>query len=226
MAALVNFEPSLPDLVDALPSWWATQLPGSELAILLQVVGELMDDLAAAADTIAADMALTTATADGLQSEWALLWGLQNEQLPPTRDALQTYIKQRAGDDGSTNALLGILVGILSNPSNAAGTVLTFPASGGLTFPADGSGLVLFETGVAPISHLVFPGDGSGLTFPASGGITFPSQGWVEVIQSLSDYTLTVQVKNWLSFDRAAFGRAVQRARPSHFQKPTIVEVA
>lgn len=183
-----TFPPALELLVDALPTWWATDLPTSEISILLQAFGELADELAVAFEQIYLDQTLETASGSALQSQWAVIYGVSNEQLPPTVDALRGYLQARAADDGSTIALENTLLALLSNPAN--GTLST----GALTFAIDGSGLTL-------------PADGSGLAFPAAPDLT--------IIEHLADHLLEVDVKTTLIFDRGAFDRAVNRARPA-----------
>lgn len=213
------------ELEDALPAWWKQATPGTALYDLVEVVGGIGDELAAALTTIFDDQFLATASDAAMRSEWGLLYGADNEDLALNAGNLRAYLQQLASEDGSTRALIAALTKLVDVPANNVGTVLTFdPGGAGLTFPADGSGLTMFEPTV-PLTGLTFPADGSGLTFPGDGsGLTFPARGRVEVVETFAEYKLTVRVLEILVFDRPAFARAVARFRQAHVLPPTIVE--
>lgn len=224
------FDAALEDLQDNLPQWWAQHDPASELYKLLVALAPFSDELAEAAEGIFADQRLVTARDterdDALRTEWALLFGASNEQLPTETELLREYLRLRAEDDGSRLALEAMLLALLRNPENDAGTTLTFDAGGaGLTFPADGSGLAMFEL-VPEGGFLTIPVDGSGVEIPADGsGVLIPDTARVEVIEDFADHTFTVNVREILFFDRALFARAVDRGRLASLLPPTIVEV-
>lgn len=223
--ALEYFTDALPRLLAALPDRWAHRTPTSELAILTGVVAGQLDAIAADIETVHADQALATATAEGLLEEWAVLYGAANEELPPTVEALRAYLQARAAEDGTIGSLEETLLALLRTAANDTGTELVFPGGGGgLTFPADGSGLPLFQA-TKERAYLRFAADGSGLTFPAGGaGLIFPTDWRVQIIESFSDYRLIVKVRDFLVFSRPAFARAVERFRPAHHLPPTITE--
>lgn len=219
-----HFEPSLDDLIDTLPGWWAAANPASELHKFLDGLGVMLDRLCQAAETILADQALETATLDGLQNEWAPLYGAASERLPSTTDALRGYLQVRAADDGSTESLIEALLALLRIPANDVGVELVFPADGsGLLFPADGSGLSVYED-IPERAELAFPLDGSGLTFPGS-GLIFPQAARIEVIERPADHVFEVHVKKGLAYDHDALARAVERYRMIDQLPPIVVEV-
>lgn len=195
---LAIFESALTDFKASLPGFWAVEQ--GEAAIVLTALAEALDGLAEATEGIYADMSLATARQDALLAEWAVLYGASSEQLPPTVDQLRGYLQERAGEDGTVESLEAALLALLADPANGVN-----PGPTGLRFPIDGSGLE-------------FPADAT--------GITFPSGGWLEVHDHPDDYTLTVLVLTSLTFDRAAFARAVERHRPAHYLPPTITEVS
>lgn len=198
--SLEHFTEAADDLRANLPARWAQEVPGSELSILCDVLGELLDELATAVESVHADQALSTAGAPALLTEWAYIYRADNEQLPPTVDALRAYLQARAAEDGTIDSLENTLLSLLVTADNPG-----FPGTVGLRFPADGSGLD-------------FPADGSGLTFP--------SGGWLAIVDHPSDYFLEVRVLNTLIFDRAAFARAVARFTPAHYFPSTITETS
>lgn len=220
--ALEFFEDAIGQLVENLPAWWATAGPG-ELRILLEALAELVDELSEQIEGIYADQALSTARDEALRSEWAPLYGVSREDLPLETENLRAYLQARAQEDGSVASLEGALLAILHNPSNDVGSELVFPAAGGLTFPADGSGLTLFERAR---EALRFPADGTGLIFPEDGsGLIFTAAtSWLEISEATADDRLDVTVRDFLVFDRAAFARAVNRFRFAHMFAPTITE--
>jgi hypothetical protein len=247
-----DFEQALGDLQDHLPIWWRTGDPTSNFYALLTAIAEQFDDLSALFERPYLDQNLETASAEGLQRNFAFAWGLQNEQLPTVLPQLQAYIQARSEEDGSLQSLIGTLTSLVDTPQNiTGGPVLTFPSGGGgLVFPADGSGLTMYEfaPGVAPSAAigLVFPADGSGLVFPldpsslpsdnliasdgttpigAGPGLIFASNEFVQIAPNFATYTLTVQVQNWMSFDRGAFARAVARFQPCDWFPTVIQEV-
>lgn len=226
---LTLFGESIEDLRDALPQWWATAEAGSELALQLGVLAELIDELSAEAEGIYADMSMATARADALREEWALLYGAASEQLPPTAEALRAYLQARAGEDGTIRSLERALLALLATEVNNTGTPLHFPSDGsGLHFPSDGSGIgPLYQYSFAGANALRFPDDGSGLQFPEhAGALEFPTGGRVEIHDHPSDNTLEVDVRSFLAFDRAAFARAVERHRPADYLPPVIRETS
>lgn len=195
------FSPAIDELVDSLPAWTARDVPTSELRILLEVLAQLVDDLSGQMEGIYADQSLSTARDEALRSEWARVYGVENEQLPTVTAYLRAYMQARAADDGSAAALERILLTLLQDPANDA----IADTGGFLTFPADGSGL-----------H--WNADGSGLHFSA--------EGKVDIDEQPTDSRFVVNVKQSLVFDRAAFARAVDRGRPADTIPATIVEVA
>lgn len=219
------FDPGAGEIAAGFPAHWQTD--SGELGLIITALGAEYDLLAAVVEQIHADQALSTATADGLAAEWAVLYGAQSEQLPPTVGALRSHLQALAADDGSLGALREALLALLRIPANDEGTQLVFPADGsGLIFPADGSGLTMFEA-TEERPELVFPADGSEIAFPAGndGTIMFPQAGRVEFVERQSEPRLEVKVREVLVFDRAAFARAVQRARMAHHLPPIVTEV-
>lgn len=184
---------------DSLPVRWAHRRPGSILHDTVAVLDDLNDELVAALDQIQADGAIATASPEALRTEWAVLYGAGNEQLPADDGTLRDYVQQRAAEDGGEKSLINALLALLRHPENNG-----VPERDGLHFPADGAGL-----------H--FPADGSGLHFPP--------RARVQVLDSPETFTLTVQVVAGLVYDHAAFARAVQRHRPGHYNPPIIQEV-
>lgn len=222
---LALYEDALDVLQDNLPDWWAKDGPGVLYAILVALAGQ-QDELSGQLETLFANQSRVTATLEALRCEYAYAFGIDYEQLPPTVDALQAYLTEWIGADGSTLSAIRILTSLLKTPANMTGTQLVFDAGGaGLTFPADGSGLVMFQQ-VQEIGFLSFPVDGSGLGFPSDGsGVIFPDvSGWVVITESPSSFTWTVTTKSYLTYDRAAFARAVERLRQAHLLPATIVE--
>lgn len=189
------------ELDAALPRWWAQRRPGSILDQVLEVLTGLADDLGLSLDQIHSDQFMATASQDALRTEWGPLFGADSEDLDDNAGNLRAYLQELSSDDGSTDALIRALVRLLSTPTNLA---TGDPSLLGLEFPADGSGLE-------------FPADGSGLLFPADG--------WIAVIEHFASYTMTVQVKGSLVFDRDAFARAVERHRQAHTLPATIEEI-
>jgi hypothetical protein len=120
----------------------------------------------------------------------------------------------------------------------------------GLTFPANGEGLRLFQfaPGEGPQAGLTFPANGEGLYFPVlpfvlpsdnmigATGETPPSAGpglvlaqneYLLIEQNTpGPYQLIVEVLNWLTFDRNAFRRAVERYQPADALPALIQEVS
>lgn len=184
-------------LDDSLPSWWAHRDATSELSIMLQVFADMADELAAQVEAIYADQALSTATEQGLATEWASLYGAEQEQLSPTVNVLRSYLQARAREDGSVESLQATLLAILDNGFN-----VFKPTTGYVTFPADGSGLV-------------FPSDGTGIKFPATD---------LSIVEHPATRTWEVRVNHLLVFDRPAFQRAVDRFRLAHLTAATITE--
>jgi hypothetical protein len=246
--ALALYEDALGVLQDHLPDWWA-KTGTANLAILLTALAVPLDELSGELEDLHSDMALINATLTGLRDEYAFAYGVENEQLPPTVDALRAYIQTWESANGSKLSVIQTLTALLKTPVNTTGFQLTFPAGGsGFTFPTDGSGLTLFQQ-TDDTAFLAFAADGSGLTFkppasplvgqiyvadPADGttppgppgpGLTFPVSGWVDVIESFTTYTWTVTTKSYLNFDRAAFARAVERLRQAHLLPATITEL-
>jgi hypothetical protein len=239
---LVSYEDALPSLQDHLPDWWAKDAKEdgtaeSVLYLLLAALADALDGLSADLEDLSADMALVNATLDGLRSEYAYANGIDYEQLSPTVDVLRAYLQAWIGATGSKQSIISVLTAFLKTTVNITGTQLTFDAGGaGFTFPADGSGLILFQSTQDTVS-LIFPADGSGLIFPspegtligqvfvidpANGGtppgatgpgLTFPSSGWVDITEDFTNYAWTVYTKSYLTFDRAAFARAVECGR-------------
>jgi len=272
VAAAPDFEQALGDLQDHLPFWWRTQDPASNLYDLLEAIAGQIDNLSVLFEQPYLDQSLTTASAAGLQRNFAFAWGLTREQIPSVLSQLVAYIQARSSEDGTLGSMLNTLTSLVNTPVNTTGgPVLTFPAAGGLTFPdvtglsnlvfvfgvgitlpatfgGQPAGLIMFEfpAGSQPVAGLIFPLNGSGLRFSvnpsslpsdnvivqdgtspigAGSGLTFASNGFVNIIQGFTTYTLTVQVQNWLAFDRGAFQRAVGRFQPAHCLPASIVEV-
>lgn len=219
-----DFEAALSDLQDHLPSWWPTSNPTSQMYKLLAGVASVIDQLSNLFEQPYLDEVITTASQTGLFRNFALAWGLQNEQLPTVTSQLAAYIQARAAETGSLQSLINTLTALVNQPVNQGGPVLTFPAGGGgLTFPANGSGLIMYQY-TSPQLAPVFPADGSGLTFPADGsGITLGAVAWIDLLPNYSTYTLTVKVLEYLAFDRNAFTRAVNRFQPADWL-PSVVQ--
>ena len=68
----------------------------------------------------------------------------------------------------------------------------------------------------------------TGETPPGAGpGITFSQNEYIRITQnSPGPYQFTVEVLNWLDFDRNAFRRALERYNPSDCYPPLIQEVS
>lgn len=215
------FSPTRETLDDSLPQWWKHRDPNSELYKLLQVLSEQVDDLGVLMESTYADTSLATAGDDALREEWALVYGVSNEQAPiVSTEQLRDYLQALAAFDGSRTSLENMLLALLRNPANDSpgATVST-----DTTFPADGSGLTLFQNPTAgELGYLAFPVDGSGLGLDT----TFPTSGRLEVIERFADQRVDVFVRSYLAFDRGAFARAVARARQSHLNASTITETA
>jgi Putative Ig domain len=246
-----DFEEALVDLQDHLPYWWESRNPESALYSLLSAGGALLDELAWLFEKPFLNSVLDTADEEGLLRNFAYAWGLENEQLPPTTEQLRAYIKACAESDGSLNSLVATLTALLETPVNVTGgPILTFPGGGeGLTFPTNGAGLPLyqFEPGEEPKAALVFPANGEGLHFPvlpsllpsdnmigdtgetapgAGPGLIFSQNGFVAVQPNTpGPYQFTVEVCSWLTFDRKAFQRAVERYEPADCLPAAIREV-
>lgn len=229
-----TFPAVLPQLQDSLPQWLATQAPGSELNKVLGAAADQLDAVHALFDQVSAGRSLLTCSPADLYDQYAFIYSLQNEQVPPTPDGLRALLLALAAANGSVSSLLSVLIALLSTPANLiGGTVLTFDAGGaGLTFPAtDGLTMYQYAAGGAPpfspTLGLIFPADGSGVFFPGGGsGLMFPAVGLLNVIESPGTFTYTVQVKGYLAFDRPTFARIVNRLRLSHLYPPTIQEIA
>jgi hypothetical protein len=246
-----DFAPALEDLQDHLPTWWESRNPEAVLYQLLQAGGIGLDELAWLFEDPFLDSVLTTATEEGLLRNFAFAWGLANEQLPPTVEQLRAYIEARAKADGSLASLVRTLFALLNTTINTTGgTVLTFPAGGeGFTFPSNGSGLVLYQftPGAGPSAGLVFPSNGEGLHFPllslalpsdnmvgntgevtpgAGPGLIFSQNEYILIEPNTPvPYQFVVNVLNWLTFDRKAFARAVERYQPAESLTAIILEV-
>lgn len=121
------FDPSLQDLQDTLPDWYAASDPASEMGLLLAALAALADELAAKGETIYADQSLSTATDAALRSEWAPLYGAGNEQLPLDTETLRAYLQARAAEDGTLGGLEEALLALLRRPENNVGTPILFP---------------------------------------------------------------------------------------------------
>lgn len=189
-------------LDDALPSWWAHRDPDSELSILLAILAENGDELAVEVEGIYADMSLGTARVDALQREWALLYGAEREQLPPTVDALRAYLQARSLEDGSTTQMKVTLLTLLLIGENLTGTPIQFPLDGsGLMFPLDGSG-------IGPLDETQNPDE------------------WLRIDNTTDPTFVTVYVLETLTFDREAFARAVERYRQASQLPSVIVETS
>jgi hypothetical protein len=248
-----DFEASLIDLQDHLPLWWETGNPEAALYSLLYTFGTQLDQLAWLFEQPYLNSVLDTANEEGLIRNFAFAYGLEQEQLPPTAERLREYIKACAEMDGSLLGLLRVLMAVIG--ANAAvnttgGEVLTFPAGGeGLTFPANGSGLTMYQfaPGEGPKAGLTFPANGEGLHFPilpsllpsdnmigatgetppgAGPGLTFSQNEYLLVTQGPGLYEWKIEVLNWLTFDRNAFRRAVERYSNADFYPATIQEVS
>ncbi len=216
--ALDYFDDALEDLSAALPSWWAHQDPASELAKLLAALAPFSDAISAAIEGIFADQRLETARDEALRTEWAPLYGAGNEQLPTSTEMLRDYLQQRAAEDGSVQSLENALLALLRRPENDEDTSPVLDA----VFPADGSGLVLFQPTIER-PYLAFPADGRGVLLDA----TFPNGiGRLEVTEQFSDHRFVVTVRDFLVFDRPAFARAVDRHRMASQFPATITETS
>ncbi len=120
---------------------------------------------------------------------------------------------------------------------------------GGLVFPSNGSGLTLYQfaPGEGPKAGLTFPANGEGLHFPilpsllpsdnmigatgetppgAGPGLTFSQNEYLLVSQGPGEYEWMIEVLNWLTFDRNAFRRAVERYANADFYPAVIQEVS
>lgn len=221
------FDDAINQLADALPAWWAKDRPDSELAKILAAIAEQIDALSVEIEGIYADQSLVTARDPALRREWAPLYGAGAEQLPIDTETLRAYLRARAEEDNTIGSLEEALLTLLRNPANDDGVELVFPVGGGgLTFPADGSGLPLFRA-TNERGYLRFPPDGTGLMFAADGsGLGFPTNSRLEIHEAFSAYRLDVTVRYFLVFDRPAFARAVNRFRQPHMVPPTITETA
>lgn len=247
-----EFTEALQDMVGNVPDWWQTE-PGSNLHALLKGIGESIDSLAWAFQTIYDDQSLKTATEYGLLNNFAYAWGVENERLPPTAEQLRAYIEAHTEEDGSVGSLLHTLTSLLETPQNTTGgPLLQFPAGGeGVKFPTNGEGLHLYQfaPGDEPKGGLRFPANGEGLQFPelpetltseetliadtgetplgAGSGIKFTENGFCEILQNTPGaYETEVRTLNWLDFDRNAFARAVERFRQAHCLPTRIRELA
>lgn len=251
MTTAPDFEAALVDLQDHLPSWLETRTEGSVIFGVLASIGFVIDELSWIFERIFLDSALSTATEEGLLRNFAVAWGLEHEQLPSTVEQLREYIAALAESDGSLQGLVATLFALLNSPqNNTGGAILTFPeGGGGLTFPANGEGLQMFEflPGEGPTAGLFFPADGSGLKFPvlpsilpsdhvigrtggippgAGPGLIFSQNQFVAVKPNTPGvHQFTVEVLNWLEFDRGAFRRAVERYQPADCLPAIIKEV-
>jgi hypothetical protein len=248
-----DFEASLVDLQDHLPYWWESRNPEAALYSLLSVFATQIDALAWLFEWSYLNSVLNTASKEGLLRNFAFAYGLEDEQLPPTAERLREYIRACAEMDGSLPGLLRVLMAVIG--ANAAvnttgGAVLTFPAGGeGLTFPLNGSGLTMYQfaPGEGPKAGLTFPANGEGLHFPvlpsllpsdnvigatgetppgAGPGLTFSQNEYLLVTQGPGEYEWTIEVLNWLTFDRNAFRRAVERYANADFYPAVIQEVS
>lgn len=248
-----DFEAAFFDLQDHLPVWWQSRNPAAVLYGLLFSTGELLDELAWLFEQPYLNSVLNTADEEGLIRNFAFAYGLSDEQLPPTTERLRAYIRACAEMDGSLEGLIRILMAIIG--ANEAinitgGTVLIFPGGGeGFTFPASGEGLHMFQfaPGEGPKSGLFFPANGEGLHFPvlpsvlpsdnmiaatgevppgAGPGLTFSQNEYILITQNSPDtFHFTVEVLNWLTFERAAFRRAIERYQPADSFPGIVVEV-
>jgi hypothetical protein len=186
-----------------------------------------------------------------------VLWFAEGEYENIGGATSATYTVQ-AGDTGRT--LEVVVTATNAKGSGSATSDATLPVGGvegagmlgSTVFPADGSGLVLWQwdgdTYPLPAMGLFFARNGSGIAFPwppdetvdddvsvedGSEGITgFPAypltftiNGFVVIVEDFPNYRFTVKVKSALEFNRAAFARAVARFRPAHVLPPTILEV-
>lgn len=249
-----DFEQAIVDLQDHLPRWWASRDPESALYSLLAPLGSQLDQLAWLFENPYLNSVLATANEEGLIRNFAFAYGLSEEQLPPTTERLRPYIQACAEMDGSLPGLIRILMAIIgSNASvnTTGGTILTFPGGGeGLTFPENGEGLQLFQfaPGEGPKAGLVFPANGEGLHFPvlplvlpsdnvigatgetppgAGPGLTFSQNEYLLITQnSPGPYQITIEVLSWLTFDRNAFRRAIERYQPADCLPAIIQEVS
>lgn len=202
LPAAPDFEQALGDLQAHLPERWRTTDPTSQIYLLLQALGETIDELAELWEQPHLDQALLTASAVGLQRNFAFAWGLTQEQLPAVLTQLVAYIEARTQEDGSLLGMVNTLTSLVDAPVNLqGGPIATFPAGGGgLVFPDPAANLI-FAPSIAPGSTAVVygitlpatfgqqplgiglyeftPGNGPslgiGLVFPASGGLTFPA---------------------------------------------------
>jgi hypothetical protein len=246
-----HFEDALTDLQAHSPSWWATRTPGAAIHSLYAAAGSVLNNLAWLFENVYLNSVLNTANEEGLLRNFAFAWGVESEQLPPTVEQLRAYIRACAEADGSLPSLIATLTALLESPVNTTGgAILTFPEGGeGLTFPSSGTGLPLFQftPGNQPKAGLIFPGNGAGLVFPslpyslasdnvigATGGIPpgagpgliFSQNGFVAVKPNTpGPYQFVVEVCSWLTFDRAAFKRAVERYEPADCLPAIIREV-
>ena len=249
-----DFEQSLIVLQQHTPSWWETRTPGTAIYSILAATGVLFDDLGVLFEQPYLNSVLDTASEEGLVRNFAFAYGLEDEQLPPTAERLRPYIKACVEMDGSLEGLIRILMAIIgaeASVNTTGGPLLTFPAGGeGFTFPANGEGLKLyqFEPGQGPKAGLTFPSNGEGLFFPvlpsvlpsenmigdtgetppgAGTGLTFSQNEYLLIAQNTpGPYQFTVEVLNWLTFDRNAFRRAIERYAPADALPPTIQEVS
>lgn len=246
MAELEQFQAGLEQLQGNLPHWWATGDPTSNIYNVLVAIGGSYDELSGQVEDLLADAALSTATLDGLDTEWARLYGIGHEELPPALETRRAYIQARAAEDGSRESLITTLLALIATDVNLNGDELVFPGGGGgLTLPS--TGLIMFQLLAAFRQNLVIPADGSGLAFPplslldfAEDGTgivlqaNFPTEspitfgdgvtGWFDITEDFTGYRFTVTTKTWLTFVRAAVRRAMERFRQAHLLTPLLVE--
>ncbi|HWT94968.1 MAG TPA: hypothetical protein VN238_18370 [Solirubrobacteraceae bacterium] len=137
-------------IASALPHWWAHEDPKSELHAFIVMCALFLDELATAAEQIHADQSMQTAGLDALRSEWAVLFGADQEQ-QLTADALRAYLNARAADDGTIASLEEALYAIAEHTPDQERPV---PRSV-LEFPDDGSGLQLPITSPAAAINVV-----------------------------------------------------------------------
>lgn len=116
-----NFLPSLPQIRRLLPAWWAKET--GELEKVLRAVAIKVDELSEAFDSVELDASVLTATAEGLQEEYAYVLDLPLLGVESTdREVLQAELN----DNGSESDLLRALDALVVEDEISTGTPSVF----------------------------------------------------------------------------------------------------
>jgi hypothetical protein len=186
-----SFDPSIERVQDALWGWAAQYDPSSELYMTLAVWCDVIDSIGDDLDGIWLSRCMETALQADLLAQYAYVYGLSQEQLPPTVDQLRAYIQAVSQENGTVISLVNELMALVGAGSLTGGPVLTFPATGGglifpnpagtsgLVWPMGGTGfmlptsftgqsagLTMWQFATVPSAGLIFPAGGGGLLFP------------------------------------------------------------